>query len=157
MIIECINCYKKFNVDVDLIPSDGRQIQCGSCDHTWHYVIKAEIPSKPLIFNKTESAQESKKDVTQENSDDEYLAKSEPSTKFKQDFKINEPDKGIEHNTISNFFSYLLVFIISFIALLVLIDTIKLPLINIFPQLEIIIFNLFETLKDIRLFIIDLT
>jgi predicted Zn finger-like uncharacterized protein len=157
MIIECINCNKKFNVDAELIPSDGRQIQCGSCDHTWYYIIKAEIPTKQLIVNKTESAQESKIDVTQENTDDQYLIKSKQSTIFKQDFDTNELDIIVEHNRLSNFFSYLLVLIISFIALLILIDTIKLPLINIFPQLEIIIFNLFETLKDIKLFIIDLT
>ena len=58
---------------------------------------------------------------------------------------------------IYNFFSYLLVSIISFIALLIFVDTLKSPLINLFPGLEIILFNLFETLKDIGLFIIDLT
>ena len=31
MIIECINCNKKFNVDAELIPEEGRKIQCGSC------------------------------------------------------------------------------------------------------------------------------
>ena len=38
----------------------------------------------------------------------------------------------------------------------ILIDTIKTPLINIFPGLENILFSLFEMLKDIKLFIIDL-
>ena len=37
MIIECINCKKKFIVNSELIPSSGRTIQCGSCDHTWFY------------------------------------------------------------------------------------------------------------------------
>ena len=58
---------------------------------------------------------------------------------------------------IYNIFAYLLVFIISFMALLILVDTLKTPLINLFPDLEIVLFNLFETLKDIGLFIIDLT
>ena len=57
----------------------------------------------------------------------------------------------------SKFFSYLIVFIISFVALVVLVDTLKTPLISIFPGLEIILFNLFETLQDLKLFIIDLT
>ena len=70
------------------------------------------------------------------------------------DFKI---DKKNKNSKTSNFFSYLIVVIISFIALIILVDTIKSPLINIFPGLEIILFNLFETLKDLRLFIIDLT
>ena len=52
--------------------------------------------------------------------------------------------------------SVLIVFIISFVALIILLDTLKTPLINVFPGLEIILFNLFETLQDIKLFIIDL-
>ena len=42
------------------------------------------------------------------------------------------------------------------VALIILLDTLKTPLINVFPGLEIILFNLFETLQDIKLFIIDL-
>ena len=56
----------------------------------------------------------------------------------------------------SKFFSYLVVLIISFVALIILLDTLKNPLINVFPGLEILLFNLFETLQDINLFIIDL-
>ena len=37
-----------------------------------------------------------------------------------------------------------------------IIDTLKVPLINVFPGLEILLFNLFEILKDIKLFIIAL-
>ena len=37
MIIECINCNKKFNVNSELIPSTGRTIQCGSCNHVWFF------------------------------------------------------------------------------------------------------------------------
>ena len=59
-------------------------------------------------------------------------------------------------NTGSKFFSYLIVFIISLIALMILLDTLKSPLIDIFPDLEFVLFSLFETLKDIKLFIIDL-
>ena len=37
MIIECINCSKKFDVNSELIPSEGRTIQCGSCNHVWFF------------------------------------------------------------------------------------------------------------------------
>ena len=40
MIIECIKCSKKFEVNSDLIPSDGRTIQCGSCGHVWFFKKK---------------------------------------------------------------------------------------------------------------------
>ena len=66
-------------------------------------------------------------------------------------------ENNIKISKISDFFSYLLVFLISFVALIILLDTLKSPLIKVFPGLEIVLFNLFETLKDIKLFIIDLT
>ena len=37
MIIECTNCNKKFRVDDDLIPENGREIICGSCNYAWHF------------------------------------------------------------------------------------------------------------------------
>ena len=43
MIIECINCHKKFKVDSKLIPENGRQIQCGSCNHIWHFKYEKPI------------------------------------------------------------------------------------------------------------------
>ena len=60
-------------------------------------------------------------------------------------------------NQSNKFFSYFLVFIISLGALIILIDTFKTPLLSIFPGLEELLFNLYETLKDIKLFIIDLS
>jgi len=72
-------------------------------------------------------------------------------------FKKIQLENNIKISKISDFFSYLLVFLISFVALIILLDTLKSPLINVFPGLEIVLFNLFETLKDIKLFIIDLT
>ena len=56
----------------------------------------------------------------------------------------------------AKFLSYILVTIISFIALIILIDTFKSPLYRIFPNLEFILFNFYETLKDIELFFRDL-
>ena len=90
----------------------------------------------------------------------------EKSTELLKDNEIYKENKIQENTTtennikiskISDFFSYLLVFLISFVALIILLDTLKSPLINVFPGLEIILFNLFETLKDVKLFIIDLT
>ena len=40
MIISCENCGKKFEVSDDLIPENGRFLQCGSCSHKWHYIQK---------------------------------------------------------------------------------------------------------------------
>ena len=42
MIIDCIRCTKKFEVNASLIPDNGRTIQCGSCNHIWFYKPKIE-------------------------------------------------------------------------------------------------------------------
>ena len=52
MIIECPNCYKKFNVKSSLIPESGRNIQCGSCNHVWFFKLIADVQSE-LINSET--------------------------------------------------------------------------------------------------------
>ena len=163
MIIECTNCNKRFRVDEDLIPENGREIICGSCNHTWHFTPE-KTSEKSLVLDDEMVALQKK--PNQDNTDfqeDFSNTKSEKNTKNDQikfsnktkvDLKI---DTKNTYSKTSNFFSYLIVVIISLIALIILVDTIKSPLINIFPGLEIVLFNLFETLKDLRLFIIDLT
>ena len=37
MIITCPHCEKKFEVDSNLIPENGRMLKCGSCNQTWFY------------------------------------------------------------------------------------------------------------------------
>ena len=158
MIIECINCNKKFNVDADLIPKQGRQIQCGSCEHIWHFKIESSL-KEPLILDdennqKNISIAKDTKEIT-ESINVENPKKLLKDNEIYKDNKIQE--NNIKISKISNFFAYLLVILISFVALIILLDTLKSPLINVFPGLEIVLFNLFETLKDIKLFIIDLT
>ena len=40
MIISCTECKKKFKVESDLIPDQGRLLQCGLCNHKWFFKIK---------------------------------------------------------------------------------------------------------------------
>ena len=49
--------------------------------------------------------------------------------------------------TFGKFLSYLIVLIISFIALIIILDTFKVTLSIFFPNLELILYNLFETIK----------
>ena len=163
MIIECTNCNKKFRVDDDLIPENGREIICGSCNYAWHFKPEKTSEKSLVLDNEMIDLQKKTDQNDTDFNEDFSNIKSEKNPKNNQieisketnvDFKI---DKKNKYSKTSNFFSYLIVVIISFIALIILVDTIKSPLINIFPGLEIILFNLFETLKDLRLFIIDLT
>jgi predicted Zn finger-like uncharacterized protein len=40
MIISCPNCNKQFKINPSLIPDNGRDLKCGSCDHVWFYKIE---------------------------------------------------------------------------------------------------------------------
>ena len=164
MIITCPNCNKQFKIENSQIPNEGRDLQCGSCNHVWFYKIEdennevlklnEEIVSKQLeskAETKNEKIIEAKQPQEKIKADKNYNKKKIISENQKKStISINKENKG------SKFFSYLIVFIISFVALIILLDTLKSPLINVFPRLEIILFNLFETLQDIKLFIIDL-
>ena len=164
MIITCPNCNKQFKIDNSLIPDEGRDLQCGSCNHIWFYNIQEKnnevIELKDeIIIEDIEKKAENKEDKIEEKQQSDEIIKTEINNKKKE--KNSEKQKNTTtlkktENKGSKFFSYLIVFIISFVALIILLDTLKTPLINVFPGLEIILFNLFETLQDIKLFIIDL-
>ena len=164
MIITCPNCNKKFKIDPTLIPEDGRDLKCGSCDHVWLYKVE-DMTSMPLTLNENVDKNEIEPDKIEKKNVNEFkkdqLVSKKINNKEEKTKKNTEKQKSISKDenkyTGSKFFSYLIVFIISLIALVILLDTLKTPLINIFPVLEVILFNLFETLKDIKLFIIDLS
>ena len=153
MIINCINCKKKFDVNSSLIPENGRTIQCGVCNHVWIYKPKinvsedgtnseiinpSSIKEKAQIEN--EISQDQDKSPTKDTDNNEITSKKTKAKRKKNSFNIIK------------FFSYILVLIISFIAIIVILDTFKSSLINIFPDLEIFLYNLFETVKDVYLF-----
>ena len=50
MIITCPNCNKQFKIDNSLIPDEGRDLQCGSCESIWFYKPKNESEA-PLTLN----------------------------------------------------------------------------------------------------------
>ena len=148
MIIECINCNKKFEVDRALIPEKGRNIECGSCHHQWFFKEeKIEVKNEALKLRETEE-DDKNEIIIDENIDlDKKNKKNLPAIKKK---KINSS------NILFRIFSFIIVSLITIIALIILLDTFKYNLVSIFPNLELILYNLFETIKDIRLFLNDL-
>tara|TARA_B100000900_G_scaffold351892_1_gene319254 strand:- start:399 stop:833 length:435 start_codon:yes stop_codon:yes gene_type:complete len=138
MIIECINCNKKFHVESSLIPESGRDIQCGLCKHTWFF--KA---------NSDDSTNSSNTEFNEHINDNLIEKTNEIIENIKVETQINKPNKSLDFN---NVLSYLIVGIISFVALIIILDTFKTPLSNYFPGLELFLFNLFESLKDVFLF-----
>ena len=147
MIITCPSCNKKFKIDANLIPNEGRNLKCGSCGHVW-------------FFKNNKNPEMITENFTEINTNNFSNEKIEQTTSKK--YKSKNNDKAlVKYESVQNFsfinlFSYFLVSIISFIALIIVLDTFRSPLINVFPNLELFLYNLFETLKDISLFIGDL-
>ena len=162
MIITCPSCNKIFKIEDTLIPSKGRNLQCGSCNHNWFYKIENKT-AEPLKLeeNIEEKIEPNENNVSISNNSESLKAKldQELDTDIKNEDIVKNSDlpKKSKNITFGKFLSYIIVSIISFAVFVILIDTLKTPLINIFPGLEILLFNLFETLKDIKLFIIDLS
>jgi predicted Zn finger-like uncharacterized protein len=157
MIIQCIKCNKKFDVNSDLIPKTGRTIQCGSCNHVWFFQIKKEDyitnPNEDIINQNTKSS--SNKDLPKKSKNKKDLVgKIDNIINTKETALVKYDNKN--NFTLIKFFRYILVLFISLISIIVLLDTLKYPLNNYFPNLELLLFNFYESLKDIYLFTKDL-
>ena len=138
MIISCENCNKNFEVDSALIPENGRLLQCSACDHKWFYKI-SKLSGLELSDNQT----------TEEITEHQSNLNEEVEVQIKK----NQKNFG---GILFKIFGYFIVFIITLIAVIIILDTFKSPLSSIFPNLELFLFNLIETLKDIKFFIKDL-
>ena len=163
MIIQCENCNKKFEIQDKLIPDDGRLLECGSCAHQWHYtpITKLELtdevpikdvptdevpikdePAEELIIKKVKKKSKIIKKIYENDSDNEID-------------QTNENIKTKEKNI--SFINFLLVGIISFIAIVILVDTFKNQIAYVIPNISLYINELHEILRDIFLFIADLS
>ena len=145
MIIECPKCNKKFQIDQNLIPNNGRTLQCGSCDHNWFFKFENE---KKAVENEDIQI-------------DEKISDSKEKTSFEEDTIENEnknannEESKLKENNL-NYFKIILVAIISFVAFIIVLDTFKDSLTSIFPNIKIILDNLYQSLHDIKLFMLDL-
>jgi len=159
MIISCINCNKKFDINSELIPINGKLLECGSCRHQWFF--KKNFPNnKPELptSNDTKATEDSLIKIINEETVDEPIIKVFRQKEEKKE-EIEIKSKKIEKNKKNKNIKILnltLVFIISFVALIILIDTFKYPIGKIIPNIEFMLYSLYESLKDIELFIRDL-
>ena len=161
MIITCNNCSKKFELDSSLIPEKGRLLECNACQHRWFF--KREVINKTTVPAEVNSSSEklvTKKVKTPKNI--ELLDKD-----IKEDFVLEEvlnnkdSDKDLEIISPKikkkyNILGLIIVLIISFIALIIVLDTFQNPINKIIPNIEFILYNLYETINDLGLFIKDL-
>ena len=146
MIISCPCGDKKFEVNVSLIPKEGRLLQCGSCSHQWFYKPQSKI-------NIPEEVVELKNEVVQEN--ETISSVKEEKIEVPKKEKIEESEYKESHN-ILNFLNIIIVAIISFAALILIIETFKFQISNFIPDIDFYLSSLYESLKDIYLFFKDL-
>ena len=133
MHIECTNCRKIFEIKENLIPKNGRLLQCGNCDHKWFYQKeKKEVKDVEVEELKKEKIELIPREIPKEVST------------FKNEKKS------------INLFKLFLVIIISFVALIILVDTFKFQIKKYLPGIEIILNNLYQSLLDVALFFKDL-
>ena len=144
MIIECPKCNKKFQIDQNLIPNNGRMLQCGSCDHNWFFKFEIENKVKNEDIQIDEKVNDSKEKTSFEEDTIEYENKN-----------ANNEESKLTDNTL-NYFKIILVAIISFVAFIIVLDTFKNSLTSVFPNIKIILDNLYQSLHDIKLFMLDL-
>ena len=155
MIITCPSCNKKFNVDASLIPQEGRTLQCGFCDRKWFFkkentddeikILEKKIPEPVIEDNKnlSENIKEDMKDEEDDNTESLNGSKEQLSKKVNKKNDVN-------------YFKILIVAFISFAALILFLDTFKAQISLIIPNIQIILDNLYQSINDMKLFIIDL-
>ena len=176
MIIKCDNCNKNFDIDSDLIPKNGRLLQCSACDHKWFFKNEIKEKSVPMVKIKdiTDEPGTFKEEVTRvetetsetidlldrvvgdiptiekisikNNNETEENSREDKTTNIKT--PINKKSYNILGLTI--------VFIISFMAIIIVLDTFQKPISMFVPNIEFILYNLYETINDIVLFFSDL-
>ena len=152
MIISCPSCKKSFQIDSSLIPIEGRNLKCGSCGHVWFFKneeknleLKTEII--PNIKIESDKKIQKKIEVNKKHLPNEIINnKDKALIKYEKESKI----------TLTNLIGYMIVSILSFVALILLLDTFQIQLSSIFPNLELLLYNLYETMKDMLLFVRDL-
>jgi predicted Zn finger-like uncharacterized protein len=162
MIITCTKCSKKFEINSDLIPESGRLLECSACSHQWFFKKEIEItkqnistqnfkidkPNETVFVNLKNDTKTIKK-IKKTN---KKTIKSNPieAENYSSSLDISTTDKKI------GFLNIIILFMISFAAFIVFIDTFKTPASIFFPEIEVILYNLYETFKDIVLFLKDL-
>ena len=153
MIVQCNNCHKKFDLDANLIPEEGRLLQCSACNNTW-FLKKKKIET-PQEVTKPE-IQNNKEEETISPKNDDANSSEKPSNDEIENVEVEKTIEPLPDKKNYRILNILVVSIISFAAFIIIIDTFKTPLGKIVPNTELLLYNLYETFRDIGLFIRDL-
>ena len=150
MIISCEKCAKKFNVNDNLIPNDGRNLQCSSCGYKWFFKKKTneeKLKEKPL---------KKQIKIKKINPDEQVPPVVDSIIKEAEQIDIKNFDDTIRKNNKIPLLNLFFLFLITFVAFIILLDTFKIPINNLIPGFYILLDNFYESITDFYLFSKDL-
>jgi predicted Zn finger-like uncharacterized protein len=176
MIINCNYCNKSFKIDSILIPEKGRLLQCSACDHKWFFkkeIIERSVPIDKIIdiddepgplkdeVARVDTETQETIDLLDSVTDDVPAIERISIQNNNETEKISREDKTSnikksKNKKNYNILSLTIVFIISFIAIIIVLDTFQKPISMFVPNIEFILYNLYEIINDIVLFFSDL-
>ena len=156
MIISCENCNKRFEVGDNLIPEQGRLLQCSSCDHKWFFkktekLIEKKEPKKIIKEDDNKILNETFVEKTIEEEEITSITVNEENLS-----EIDDEEPQIKKDKKTNYLKIFIVIIITFVAIIIIIETFKHQISLIYPDIETLLSNLYESLRDINLFLRDL-
>jgi len=146
MEITCPECSKQFNVNNNQIPDKGRLLQCGNCKNKWFFKKNLKLNENNIEIN------ESITEINESKEPDDININEKLSD------KINVKSEKLTTNTKNdlNKFKFFIFILILILAFIILIDTFKIQISYIYPDINSIMNSLYETLKDLKLFFLDL-
>ena len=150
MIIDCPCGKKKFNVKDELIPAKGRLLQCGDCDREWFFSKNINTIEENNVEKFDEEIAQESFGIIDDKYDDEVFEedkKEEPTNELERPEKIKK-----QKTKQVSFFKILLVFIISFVAFILIVDTFIVQISEYFPFAKNYLDNLYQSIIDISLF-----
>ena len=156
MIITCENCNKRFEVSDNLIPDQGRLLQCSSCDHKWFFKKTEKLIEKK---KRKKIIKEDDNKILSETFVEKTIEKEEITNTTLNEETLSEIDgekTQIKKDKKTNYLKFFIVIIITFVAIIIIIETFKHQISFIYPDIETLLNNLYESLIDINLFLRDL-
>ena len=147
MIIDCPCGKKKFSVKDELIPAKGRLLQCGECNREWFYSKNINTINETNVEIPNEEIAQESLGIIEDKYDDDDVFEEDKTV------ELEKPKTSKKQKTKQvNFFKLLLVFVISFVAFILIIDTFLVQISEYFPFTEKYLDNLYQSIIDISLF-----
>tara|TARA_B100000945_G_C20156583_1_gene491124 strand:+ start:74 stop:619 length:546 start_codon:yes stop_codon:yes gene_type:complete len=178
MIITCTECKKQFVVPDKAIPAEGRTVQCSSCSNEWRQfpLKEARVAKTEEVIVERKKPSPIKKKVPKKSKGPVPYSKEYMQQKWGSSLKSYAVEKGLTKKTNKiikpkkiqkekpvkviekpgfGFFNYIIVTSILIVAIVGTLDLTKTMIISNFPFLDPYIEHFFETINNLKIFILD--